>query len=257
MTVYQEADLYGAAFSWPLDAEVAWLLGAFPGARTVLEPFCGNARYAPHFAARGLEYHGVDLSAEMLARAPKGPRIHLHRADACDFRVPGVRFDLAWCPVNSIRHLVAEDAALAHLRRVREHLAPGGAYVVELELVRADGPWTWRPEHGGEWTQPLEDGAVVEARWRRESCDLAARTCLERAHFRRVTAGRVVAVAEHAFTMRMWTYDDLLRLVAAAGLGIAAVHAWDDAGRVRPEDLAPAAENDGQNRYYVLSPVAG
>jgi hypothetical protein len=254
MDVYEEADLYCAAFSWPLDREVDFLLGLVPGARTVLEPFCGNARYGPVVAARGVEYHGLDRSRSMLGRAPKGPRIVLHEADATDFDL-GVRFDLVFTAINSVRHLTDERAILSHLDCVRRHLAPRGVYAVELELVDHDGPWTWRPEEGGEWEVDLPDGGRVAARWRRERCDRAARTCTERATFRHVVDGRTVEEATHLYTMRMWTYDDLRRLASASGFRIR--EAWQgdaDSPRVLVP-VSPSAANDGQNRYYVLERV--
>ena len=87
MDVYDEADLYCAAFTWSLDEEVAWLLGRHPKARSVLEPFCGHARYGPAFASRGGAYVGIDLAEPMLARAPRGKDITVVRADARDFTI--------------------------------------------------------------------------------------------------------------------------------------------------------------------------
>jgi SAM-dependent methyltransferase len=255
MDVYEEADLYCAAFSWPLDEEVDWLLRAVPGVRRVFEPFCGNARYGPLFAERGVEYHGLDLSASMLERAPKSEGIHVHLGDARTFRLAAPRFELAWCPVNSVRHLISDDDVVRHLECVRSMLAPGGAYVLELELVDHDGPWTWRPEHGGDWAVPQPDGSVVQARWRRESCDRRRRTCRERATFRHVAEGAVREETEHLYEMRMWTMGDLLRLTSAAGLRISRAH-LSDADLGRPEvAVSPAAVNDGQNRCWFLVPV--
>jgi SAM-dependent methyltransferase len=251
--VYDEADLYSAAFAWSVDAEVDWLIRAARGPRTVLEPFCGSARYAPAFAARGVEYWGLDLSAAMLARGPRDPRIHLERADVRDFRLP-VAFDLAWCPVNSIRHLTEEADARAHLDRVRRHLAPEGTYVVELELVDHDGPWTEPDPTSGIWAVPRPDGSVVHASWRRLRCDRAARTCLERATFRHVLDGRDLQTVVHDFTMRMWTREDWRRVVSAAGFRVDRVfrHAGEDD---RPA-VAPSAalENTGENAYWFLAP---
>ncbi len=69
-SVYDQAELYCIAFGWPVDDEVDWLLGRCPGARSVLEPCCGQARFAAAFVERGLAYFGVDRSEGMLARAP-------------------------------------------------------------------------------------------------------------------------------------------------------------------------------------------
>ena len=56
MDLYTEAELYCAAFDWPVDAEVDWVLSHVPHAKSVLEPMCGNARYGPVFVERGLTF---------------------------------------------------------------------------------------------------------------------------------------------------------------------------------------------------------
>jgi hypothetical protein len=126
---------------------------------------------------------------------------------------------------------------------------------VELAIVNHDGPWTWSPHEGGEWEVELPEGGRVAARWRRERCSRADRTCAERATFRHVVDGRALEEATHLYTMRMWTYDDLRRLASASGFRIREAWRGDaDSDRVRVE-VTRDAENDGENRYYVLEPV--
>jgi SAM-dependent methyltransferase len=252
--VYEEADLYAAAFAWPIDAEVDWLLSEAGAPRTVLEPFCGNARYAPAFAARGVAYWGLDLSAAMLARAPSGPGIRLVQADVREFRLPA-RFDLAWCPVNSIRHLREEADVLSHLRCVGRHLAREGRYVVELELVDHEGPWTEPDPSSGIWSVPQPGGSVVHASWRRQSCDRATRSCVERATFRHEREGRVLETVVHDFAMRMWTYDDLVRIVSSAGFRIDRAFRHEGDLSRPPVVASKALENTGENAYWFLAPA--
>ena len=61
MDLYTQSDLYCAAFDYPVNEDVRWavdtcrlLMGRIP--RTVLEPMCGNARYAADFIGHGLHY---------------------------------------------------------------------------------------------------------------------------------------------------------------------------------------------------------
>src|SRR5262245_26532555 len=181
---YDEADLYCAAFDYPISGEVDWLLGCLSRARTVLEPFCGNARYGPVFAARGLEYWGIDRSAAMIARATAGDRIHVIQGDARSFSIGNVRFDLGWCPINSIRHLLTDQEIINHLRCVRAHLGPSGVYVVETDLVRNGGPNLAESPTRGTWMIEQPSGMTIEAHWRAEAFDLTARRTHERATFR-------------------------------------------------------------------------
>jgi SAM-dependent methyltransferase len=255
--VYAEADLYTAAFDWPVGAEVDWLLGQLPGVRSVLEPFCGNARYASAFAERDVRYCGFDRSPEMLERATPRAGVELLAADARSFDAPGRPFDLAWCPINSIRHLVDESDLLAHLRCVREHLEPGGRYVIETDLVRHDGPWPHPPDDKSTWTMPQPDGTVVRATWFIDRCDLDARRVWERARIERVDdRDRVMEQIEHTYEMRLCTADDWPRLAADAGFRIERVHEHRADGR--PEvTLEPALENTGRNYYVMLVPDDG
>ena len=78
---------------------------------------------------------------------------------------------------------------------------------------------------------------------------------MERATFRHVVGGVVREEASHDYTMRMWTYDDFLRLTRASGFVVRSVFLHEDE-RARPKvPLGRDAENDGQNRYYVLVPA--
>ncbi|MHC5004153.1 MAG: class I SAM-dependent methyltransferase [Planctomycetota bacterium] len=249
--VYDQAELYCAAFDWPVDNEVDWLLGLFPEIRSVLEPFCGQSRFARAFRDRGIEFLGVDRSRAMLDRAPAGDGITLVCADATSFDV-GRTVDLAWCPINSVCHLAEERDIAGHLRSVRRHLPAGGAYVVEIELLMHDGPWDRGTPERSTWSMPQADGTAVRATVTREDCDAVSRTCTERAWYRRVRGDEVLASAEELFTMRMWTHADLVRLAGAAGFALEATYR-NEGSRGRPAvEPGPHLENDGENHYFVL-----
>ena len=258
MSIYDEADLYCAAFTWSLDEEVDWLLGKYPQARSVLEPFCGHARYGPAFASRGVAYVGIDLAEPMLARVPKGEGITVLCADARDFTIaetPPGGFDLGWCPVNSFSHLVTEPDIVAHLECMRRHLKPGGAYVLELALVHHDGPWQDPPDRENTWSVPQFDGTTVHAQWQRLDCDLTSRTCTERATFRRERDGHVISEVSEVLTMRTWSGSELVRVATEAEFDVAdhvvAHQGFEPGPTVK---LSPELENDGLNYYLFLTP---
>lgn len=254
--VYEQAALYCAAFNWPLDDEVDWLIGELGPTKSVVEPFCGQARYGPTFAARGIDYVGFDRCREMLAQARPVDGMQVVRADARAFEL-GRRFDLAWCPVNSICHLHQEAGIVSHLECVRRHLEPGGCYVVELELFSHDGPWTDPLPERSSWTVAHPDGGEVEAEWRRLSCDLARRIAVEEAHFEHRRDGVSVAVVRQQFQMRMWTAADLVELIGLAGFEVESVN-LNRGSRGRPRvSFAPHLENGGENLYIFLRPVGG
>lgn len=109
-----------------------------------LEPASGSGRYLRAAASRGLRVAGFDRQPAMLEYA----RRSLSRFDAsrwclglADMRTfdaqafaPGWAFELAFNPINTIRHLDSDRAVLDHLQHVHAALRPGGVYVVGLSL---------------------------------------------------------------------------------------------------------------------------
>ncbi|MCI0629461.1 MAG: class I SAM-dependent methyltransferase [Phycisphaerales bacterium] len=255
MDLYDEAGLYCAAFDWPVDREVDWLLRQVPGARRVLEPFCGNARHARVFVERGLEYWGVERSAAMLKRAADGAHIHLVQADAREFSIPGAKFDLAWCPINSIRHLLTDEDLASHLRTVRSHLSRDGVYVVESDLTRRDGWRTGPMVERGIWTMPQPDGTIIDCRWQPERDDLARRRVFERATIIQRRGTDVLREVSNVYEMRMLTFEDWRGLIARSGFTVSAV--FEHRGSVhRPQvEFSVGLENGPDNYYFVLRPM--
>jgi SAM-dependent methyltransferase len=251
-SVYTQADLYCAAFDFPVGEEVEWALSLAPGAARVLEPMCGNARYAAAFAERGIAYTGMDRSEAMLARAAGGPGITLVIGDARDFRIDAPPFDLGWCPINSIRHLVTEADVRAHLACMREHIVAGGAYVIETDLAPSDARPADAVDGRSTWTMPQPDGSNVEACVSVESADLETRVVREVARYRRIRDGAVLEEAREVFPMRMFSLADLRSDAASAGFTIERAFRHGPGGR-RPEvEPGEALEGDGLNYYFVL-----
>ena len=105
-----------------------------------LEPACGTGRYLRVLAGRGRIVRGYDPLAEMLAYADRrlatlGTK---HRLAVNSFTDPLPRSitpaDVAFCPVNSVRHLTDDAAMLTHLAQIARSLTPGGVYLVGIDL---------------------------------------------------------------------------------------------------------------------------
>jgi SAM-dependent methyltransferase len=106
----------------------------------ILEMGCGTGRVLLPLALAGARITGVDVSSEMLARA----RAKLAAAGAevrgrawlvqTDLRYLclGERYQLAFCALNSFMHLITPEDQVKALRRVHEHLVPGGVLVLDL-----------------------------------------------------------------------------------------------------------------------------
>ncbi len=113
-----------------------------------LEPACGTGRLLRILEERGRRALGYDLSAAMIAYASVqlngGSENGLVQAVVADM-VTGPRgmdkgsFGFAFNPWNTIRHLMDDDAILAHLNVTARSLTPDGFYVVGLSLTDPNG----------------------------------------------------------------------------------------------------------------------
>jgi SAM-dependent methyltransferase len=105
----------------------------------ILELACGTGRLIIPLAEAGYEVFGVDLSENMLAVCRHkvkdkrlGHRVQLTQADMATFDLPRKDFALTYIPVRSFMHLFTQEDQLSCLRRVYEHLRPGGYFIVDV-----------------------------------------------------------------------------------------------------------------------------
>lgn len=157
MDWYDHAEIYDLAFSWDPAAERAFVLGAserwgIAAPRRILEPFCGPGRLLRHMPGRAV---GFDKNPHMVRHAARDCTVF--RADAARFAVAPRSFDLAYCLIDSFRHLPTERAARDHLGAVARALRPGAVYVLGFD-VAADAPADVSAE---EWTEARGDTTVA------------------------------------------------------------------------------------------------
>ncbi len=160
---YDFPQYYDAAFRSDTKPQANFLEAAmekycdFP-VRRLLEPACGSGRLVAEMSRRGYEVVGFDISEQALKYARdrlrrRGLSAHLFKADMRNFQAPGP-FDLAYNFVNTFRHLLTEREARRHLELVRDHLRPGGLYVIGLHLFPPDADnhscERWTEQWGGQ-----------------------------------------------------------------------------------------------------------
>jgi SAM-dependent methyltransferase len=111
----------------------------------VLEYGAGNGRIALPIARAGFSVTGVDLSRPMLddfetklasEAPPVRRRVKLRHGDMKLVRL-GRRFDLVTCPFNAFLHLYTRPDVERFLSRVRDHLAPGGVFALDVSIPNA------------------------------------------------------------------------------------------------------------------------
>src|ERR1700686_4608131 len=94
----------------------------------------GTGRIALPLAARGVDVHGIDASAAMVARLraqPGGDTIDVTIGDFATTRVDGA-FALVYLIFNTIFNLKTQDEQVACFQNAAAHLASGGHFLIEL-----------------------------------------------------------------------------------------------------------------------------
>lgn len=122
-------------------ADAVFCERAFPRPGRLLDLGCGTGRLCNRFAARGYECVGVDLSAEMLARAranwmvepgsstAKAPDyVQANLVELSDF--PAESFDYAACLFSTLGMIRGVDCRVRVVENAHRLLRPGGRFVL-------------------------------------------------------------------------------------------------------------------------------
>jgi SAM-dependent methyltransferase len=112
------------------------------GAKRVLEPGCGGGRLVVALASLGYDVTGYDLSKTAIDYLQQrldneDLRAHAVVADMQSF-VASPPVDIAINTVSTFRHLLTEQAALAHLRVMAASIRPAGIYIIGMHLLPPD-----------------------------------------------------------------------------------------------------------------------
>ncbi|HEX8503252.1 MAG TPA: class I SAM-dependent methyltransferase [Pyrinomonadaceae bacterium] len=126
------ADVYDQWFGY-FDEAAVDVLAELAGGGRVLELGIGTGIVALPLAARGVEVHGVDSSAEMVARLrakPGGDAIPVTLGDFAEAGAAG-EFSLVFVVYNTLFALQTQGEQVRCFRNVAARLKAGGAFVVE------------------------------------------------------------------------------------------------------------------------------
>ncbi len=119
-------------------ADVAFCEQVFGRPGQLIDLGCGTGRLCVHFARRGFECVGVDLSDEMLAKAranaaAAGVGVEFVRANLVDLRdIPGSSFDYAACLFSTLGMVRGAENRAAVVRQAFRVLRPGRRFVLHV-----------------------------------------------------------------------------------------------------------------------------
>ena len=113
-------------------ADVAFCEEVFRAPGALLDLGCGTGRLCAHFAAKGFECVGVDLSDEMLAKARENaPTAKFVKANLVELSdLPERSFDYAACLFSTLGMVRGADNRAKVLANALRVLKPGGRFVL-------------------------------------------------------------------------------------------------------------------------------
>jgi SAM-dependent methyltransferase len=228
---------YGLVARWwaevnrPDQAELAYLRAAIARfGEPALDLGCGTGRLLLPLLAAGLDVDGTDISPDMLAEAGAAAAAAGVTADG---RLAAQAFDELDLPRRygtvfsigsfAIGGSVERDAEA--LRRVHDHLRPGGAVLLSYEVISDDDhamlatsdrpyPRPW-PEEGMRAT--LADGDELELRTRASAYDAATRTHILEIHALLWRGGSLMREETGALRNTYYRPEDVVAMLRAAG----------------------------------------
>jgi SAM-dependent methyltransferase len=204
-----------------------------------LDLACGTGRLLLPYLRDGLDVDGCDVSADMLALCRgaaerEGLEARLYEQPKQELDLPRRYRTIFMCGALGVGGTRADD--METLRRVYEHLEPGGTFVVDLG-VPYDNPAQWkywlpeerkhlplpRKEHGER--ELASDGTEYELRTRLLDLDpLEQRATLEMQGFM-WRDGELVAQDEYVLTLMLYFKAEVVLMLERAGFADVTVRA--------------------------------
>ncbi len=138
----QVAPLYDLLMTGvPYDDWVAYLKqllhnrGTHP--KRVLDLACGTGNVSAILVQEGFTVTGVDIAPDMIAEAKRKAErsslsIDYYVQDAAELDLPDEKFDLCVCLFDSLNYIIEPARLALAMRRVAQHLAPGGLFIFDI-----------------------------------------------------------------------------------------------------------------------------
>jgi len=222
--LYDYPKYYDIAFSWDITQEIMIYKKVFRDfvdfpVKKILEPACGSGRFLLEFAKEGYEMVGydnnrkmVDFAKRKVTQAGLNSKVIVTKSDmkTAEFEFT---FDAAINPINSIGYLHSDEEIVKHLRNTANNIKKGGVYVVHLSCA-------WKnvtPEEAEAETWSAErNGTKIDTTWKILYDDKEQNLSVQQGLMDIDDNGKKLEL-EETHVLRLWTYEDIKRLVKKSG----------------------------------------
>jgi SAM-dependent methyltransferase len=216
-----------------------------------LDVACGTGRLLVPYVAAGLDVDGCDVSADMVvlcqqAAATVGGSPNLYVQPMHELDLPRRYRTIFVCGGLGLGSTRSQDQEA--LRRLHDHLEPGGRLVLDNEVPYSDGAhWAyWTADHRDQLPQPTPplgdrrrgpDGFEYALQSRLLGLDPLAQQEAWEVHATQWQDGALVAEERHQLTSNIYFRSELVMMLERAGF---------DSIEVRGEynDLEPTTDDD-------------
>lgn len=223
----------------------------FAEAGPALDLACGTGRLLIPYLRDGLDVDGCDVSADMLALCREaaereGLTPSLYAQPKHELDLPRRYRTIFMCGALGVGSTRAED--MEAMRRVHDHLEPGGTFVLDNEVPYADGNgWEyWQSDGRATLPRPRRppgkrrtgsDGTEYELRSRVLSLDPLEQRLTMEMQASMWRDGELVAEDEHLLTLTLYFKDEIVLMLERAGF-------VDVTVRAALTDAEPTAADD-------------
>lgn len=211
--------------------DTAFYLDVLSGlAGPILEPACGSGRTLIPLLAAGHQAVGFDTSEDMLERcrarcAEAGFTPDLSRQSFTDFSYPDA-FAAIVVPAGSFTLIDDFATAMAVLGRFRDHLAPGGLLMIDINPVSF---LAHTAEDRRSWT--ASNGDLLTLEGKRTATDWLGQRALGACRYERWRGNTLVETQLEPMAQRYWGPEEFSFALRAVGFGDIAVSGGYARGR--------------------------
>jgi len=224
--MYQWTEYYDLTQRGVPGDEAFYLEMARQASGEVLDLACGTGRITIPIAEAGIPVTGIDLSADMLARATEKAaqrgvleRITFLQGDMRSFDL-GKTFPLIMIPFRSFLHLLHVREQMKALSCIRRHLQPGGKLVMNVFVPKISHLYEEAEKMSLRGMFPLPNGEQV-AMWDYTRYDHFQQLAeVTRTYERIDTSGRMVEKLVGKFTLRYIFPAELHHLLRLNGFKV-------------------------------------
>ncbi len=200
----------------PDDAFNFYLEQARSAGDLVLELMCGSGRFLVPLLQQGIDIDGSDASADMLeaCRAKCESlrlKTNLYQQSIEETKLPR-KYKLIIVPASSFILVTDRQAAKISLKKIYEHLQPGGKFILEIDTPRAagrSGVWI------GRWVERPDGATIIFSALANYDPKEKVEYALHK--YELFEDGRLISTELEHYAMRFYEKEEFMRLLQEAG----------------------------------------